>query len=107
SAAVTPASTLGIAALHDALAEALVGAGQAMTGAVLSCTVTLAVHEEDAPLLSVTVKVITVVPTEYGPAGDCASVIASPSGSELPLSTEAGAWQLALAVTVTSLPLAL
>ncbi len=70
-------------------------------GGVVSRTVTIAVHWLDAPLLSVTVKVTRVLPSEYGPGGDWLSVIASPSGSEEPLSIEALAVQFGPAETVT------
>src|SRR5262245_17015619 len=64
-------------------------------------TVTVAVHWLDVPLLSVTVSVTVVMPSGYGPAGDCVMVIGSPSGSKEPLSSEALAVQFALAETVT------
>src|SRR5215813_8186193 len=72
-----------------------------MVGASVSATVTVPVQLLDAPSLSVAVKVTVVVPSEYGPTGDCASVIASPSGSEEPSSMEASAIQLAAAGTMT------
>jgi hypothetical protein len=66
-------------------------------------TVTFAVACAVAPLLSTTVSKTLVVPTGYGPAGLCVFVIASPSGSEEPLSIFAFAVPPeALAVTVTS-----
>jgi len=49
--------------------DAPVAAGQLTEGGVVSATVTSAVHEVDAFLLSVTVSVTVVAPTEYGPAG--------------------------------------
>src|SRR5262249_14488497 len=42
-----------------------------------------------------------VVPTGYGPAGDCVIVSVPPSGSDDPLSMDAGAVQVAPAETVT------
>ena len=50
------------------------------------CTVTLAVACAVAPWVSTTERMTLVMPTEYGPAGVCDKVIASPSGSEDPLS---------------------
>jgi len=42
---------------------------EVICGGVSSTTVTVAVHELDAPWLSVTVIVTSVLPSEYGPAG--------------------------------------
>ena len=44
-------------------------AGQVMVGGCWSTTVTVAVQEAEAPLLSVTVRVTGVVPKPYGPGG--------------------------------------
>jgi hypothetical protein len=78
-------------------------AGQLIVGAVVSTTVTTAVHELDAPLLSVIVKVTVVLPSGYGPAGDWVMVIGSPSGSKDPSSIDAFAMQEESADTVTFL----
>src|SRR3954471_19952925 len=70
-------------------------------------TVTLAVAWENAPLLSVTVRITGVTPTGYGPGGVCVTVMVSPgSGSEEPSFTDAFALQAKPEVTVTSLALA-
>jgi hypothetical protein len=62
----------------------------------------LAVQELDAPPASVTVSVTAVVPSGYGPGGDCVRVMVSPlSGSDEPLSIDALTAQLVPAVTVT------
>src|ERR1043166_7363767 len=63
-------------------------AGQVMVGGELSTTVTVALHESDAPLMSVTVNVTVVTPRSYGPAGDWRSVMESPSGSNEPSSMD-------------------
>jgi hypothetical protein len=65
-------------------------------------------HELAAPCESVTVNSTVVVPSGYGPAGDCVTVIVSPlSGSEEPLLIEAVAVQFAPAATVTFWQLAM
>jgi hypothetical protein len=69
SEAVTPPTTFGTAAWQFASAEAVVPAGQVADGGLVSFTVTTAVHELDPPLLSVTVSVTVVLPSEYGAAG--------------------------------------
>src|SRR5882672_9454242 len=51
-----------------------------------SLTVTVALACAVAPLVSFTVSITVVMPCGYGPAGDCVSVIGSPSGSLEPLS---------------------
>jgi hypothetical protein len=73
-------------------------------GTPSSTTVTVAVAEQEAPWESVAVTATLVVPSGYGPAGDCVRVIVSPlSESKEPLSIEAFAMQLAPAETVTFL----
>ncbi len=81
--------------------ETLTAGGAVIVGGLLSVTVTVAEQELDAPLLSVTVIVTVVVPSGYGPGGDCVMVNVSPSGSEEPLLIEALAVQLGPAETVT------
>src|SRR5205814_10311579 len=102
SEAETPPSTLGIGALQDAPAEALVGSGQEIAGAVLSCTITLAQQLLEDDLMSVQVSFTEVVPRAYGLSGDCTQLKESPSGSNEPPSIEAEALQLPPAITVTS-----
>ena len=92
SVIVTSGSTLVIVAWQEASADFTYCAGQTAFGGVLSTTVTFAVHVAVAPNLSVTVSTtLFVVPFGYGPAGDCESVIGSPSGSLDPSSMLAGA----------------
>src|SRR5262249_49973546 len=76
-------------------------AGHVIDGGVASVTVTVAVHWLVAPLLSTTVSNTVVVPTGYGPAGDCVMVSVPPSGSNDLLSMDAGAVQVAPAEAVT------
>src|SRR5229473_2014572 len=61
-------------------------AGQAITGGVVSTTVTVAVHESVNPdALSVQVSVTCVEPSSNGPAGLCVQVVSlSPSLSDEP-----------------------
>src|ERR1043166_4308391 len=68
-------------------------AGHVIVGAVLSTTVTVAVHWPEAPNVSVTVNATLAAPSEYGAAGDWWSVRLSPSGSNEPLSIDAAAVQ--------------
>ena len=78
-----------------------------MTGGVVSTTVTVALETLDAPCESVTVRVTVVVPMEYGPAGICARVMASPlSASKEPSLMDAFAVQVLSAATVTFFDLA-
>jgi len=65
----------------------LMFAGKVMIGAMMSTTVTVAMQLLEPPLESVTVKVTLVEPILNGPAGFRLRVIASPSGSDDPLST--------------------
>jgi len=53
-------------------------------GAVVSLTVTVAMHSPKAPWLSVIVRTTSVTPKEYGPGGACSKVMGSPSGSKEP-----------------------
>src|SRR5438552_4024357 len=76
-------------------------AGQTMVGGVSSTTVTLAVHEEVFPALSVQLRVALVTPRPKGPGGLWRQ-LASLSASSEPESIEAAAWQVPSAVTVTS-----
>src|SRR5262245_25896721 len=70
----------------------VIGAGHVTVGGSVSSTVTVPVHVENSPLLSVTVSVTIVVPAPNGPAGDWLSVIVSPgSGLNEPLLMDAGA----------------
>lgn len=73
-----------------------------IVGGWLSTTVTVAAHELEAPLSSVTVRVTLVVPKPYGPAGVCTKVIGSPSGSKEPLFTDADAVQTPGAVGIVT-----
>src|SRR5207302_5775966 len=82
-------------------------AGHAITGRVVSTTVTVAVQEELNPESgSWHVSVTLVAPSPYGPAGLWMQVASLSSSSE-PESIEAAAWQLPSAVTVTLLQRAL
>ncbi len=79
-------------------------AGQVMVGAVVSCTMTLAAQEFDAPRLSTTVSVTAFVPFAYGPGGVRKRFVIEPSESVEPLSTsvaDTSAWQLPFAFVVT------
>jgi len=49
----------------------------AITGAVVSSTLTVPMHVLESPAASVAVRVTPVVPSPYGPAGDCPMVTAS------------------------------
>jgi hypothetical protein len=83
-------------------AGTVIGAGQTIDGGVLSTTVTLPVAWLVAPRGSTTVSSTGVVPSAYGPAGDCVIVNGSPSGSDDPSSIDADAMHVsALAKTVT------
>lgn len=81
-----------------------------MTGGVRSTTVTVAPQvllPEKASNWSCAVMITLVPPSGYGPGGVCTSVMLSPSGSEEPLSTEAGAEHaVGTAGTVTFLQVA-
>src|SRR5436190_6693788 len=72
-----------------------------MTGRFV--TVTFAVAWFVAPFGSTTVSSTDVVPSSYGPAGDCVIVSGSPSGSDDPSSIDALAVPPAPAATVTLL----
>ena len=83
-------------------AGTVIGDGHAITGALMSTTVTLPVAWLVAPFGSTTVSRTVVVPSGYGPAGDCVIVSGSPSGSDDPSSIDAAAPQVSgLAETVT------
>jgi hypothetical protein len=75
-------------------ADTVIGPAQLIAGAVESTTVTLPSAWLVAPLGSITVSRTGVVPTGYGPAGDCVIVSASPSASSEPSSTDAEAPQV-------------
>ena len=78
------------------------GAKHVIAGAVSSTTVTVPVAWLAAPFVSVAVRSTVVVPSGYGPAGDCVIVNRSPSASDDPSSIDALALHVLFADTVTS-----
>src|SRR5438094_56368 len=71
------------------VASTVVLPGGLITGGVWSTTVTVAVHEAEAPLLSVTVSVTVCGPVPDNVEGATVRMIGSPSGSKEPLLTSA------------------